>query len=223
MKRQLTKLIGMHQTTKGILISFEGTEGSGKSTLIQHVSKLLEKAGHKTVQTREPGGSELAEKIRSILLGMSMDPWTELLLYEAARAEHLARTIRPALARGETILCDRFTDSTLAYQAYARGLPWNKVKALNRMATSGIQPNLTILLDIDPETGLRRARDPNRFEAEGVEFQKKVRNGFLKARAEEPKRWFTLKTQDKTPEQLAEAVEKQLFKRFKSRFRKKKS
>jgi dTMP kinase len=183
-----------------------------------HLSKALNQMGQSTLATREPGGSEVAEKIRALLLHQAMDPWTELLLYEAARAEHLAKTVRPALARGEIVLCDRFTDSTLAYQAQARGLPWAKVKSLNQMATQGIQPDLVVFLDIDPEKGLMRAKDPNRFEAEGVSFQKKVRSGFLKARGENPKRWLTLKVADKTPEQLSASLLQHLRKRFKKHF-----
>src|SRR4051812_2020960 len=102
----------------GILITFEGTEGSGKSTLISHLSQQIQNLGLETITTREPGGSEVAEKIRQVLLQFPMDPWTELLLYEASRAEHLAKTLRPALDRGVIVLCDRFTDSTLAYQAF---------------------------------------------------------------------------------------------------------
>jgi dTMP kinase len=188
------------------LISFEGTEGSGKSTLIQEVALILDQLGRTSIKTREPGGSALAEKIRNLILESSMNPWTELFLYEAARAEHLTQTILPALKRGEIVLCDRFTDSTLAYQSHARGLPWNQVKALNKVATTGLRPQLTVFLDIDPEVGLRRAQDPNRFEAEGVEFQKKVRAGFLKARAERPKSWLTLRSDKLTPPQLAKKV-----------------
>jgi len=142
-----------------------------------------------------------------------MDPWTELFLYEAARAEHLAQTIHPALEKGEIVLCDRFTDSTLAYQAHARGLPWKKVELLNQLATQGIQPDFVVFLDIDPETGLSRAKDPNRFEKEGVEFQKKVRSGFLKARLENSKKatkkkpqWITLKVERYTPDQLTQIL-----------------
>jgi dTMP kinase len=167
--------------------------------------------GYKSCQTREPGGNPLAEKIRNLILANSMNPWTELFLYEAARAEHLAQTILPSLKRGEIVLCDRFTDSTLAYQSHARGLPWKQVKILNRIATAGFQPRLTVFLDIDPEVGLRRAQDPNRFEAEGLEFQQKVRKGFLKARAERPTKWLTLRSDKFTPPQLAEKVVQHLI------------
>jgi dTMP kinase len=189
-----------------MLISFEGTEGSGKSTLIREIGARLSQMGYSHLQTREPGGSALAEKIRNLVLESEMNPWTELFLYEAARAEHLAQTILPAFERGEIVLCDRFTDSTLAYQSSARGLPWSQVKALNRAATKGFQSRLVVFLDINPAAGLKRAKDPNRFEAEGVEFQKQVRKGFLKARAERPSAWLTLHSARHAPSQLAEKV-----------------
>jgi dTMP kinase len=202
---------------QGIFITFEGTEGAGKSTLIREVAALL--AAHfsspdPAVITREPGGSTVAEKIREVILREQMNPWTELFLYEAARAEHLVQTVLPALAAEKIVLCDRFTDSTLAYQAHARGLPWDEVKKLNRIATQNLAPDLTVLLDIDPELGLRRARDKNRFEEEGVEFQKRVRAGFLKSRKESPKRWFTIKSDHGTPAENAEKVVREILKRF---------
>lgn len=200
-------------------MTFEGTEGAGKTTLIRAVSTQLLNVGFRVTLTREPGGTKTAEQIRSLILTPpeAISPWTELFLYEAARAEHLAKTIQPALGRNEIVLCDRFTDSTLAYQGHARGLPWKKVKTLNTLATLGVAPDMTVLLDIDPATGLKRARDPNRFEAEGVEFQKKVRAGFLKSRKENPKRWLVLQASRGTPELLAQTVIQGLIVRFKSR------
>lgn len=197
----------------GIFVTFEGTEGAGKSTLIQEVAKKLRHSGYKVVLTREPGGTKVAERIRHLILGQSMNPWTELFLYEAARAEHVAQIIAPALKQGKVVLCDRFADSSLAYQGYARGLPWKAVKTLNRIATQGVEPHLTVLLDINPEVGLQRAIQKTRFEKEGVIFQKKVRRGFLKARAENPKRWLVLLVQNKTPAQLAQFVIENLGKR----------
>jgi len=202
----------------GIFVTFEGTEGAGKSTLIHAVARQLEASrlgSRKILLTREPGGSPIAERIRDVVIQESVDPLAELFLYEAARAEHVARKIRPALKAGQIVLCDRFTDSALAYQGYARGLPWNKVKMMNSVATGGITPQLTVLLDIDPAFGLKRAREQTRFEAEGVEFQKKVRKGFLKARNENPSRWLILKVADKSPEELATRVVRELLKRFK--------
>lgn len=204
----------------GLFITFEGTEGAGKSTLIQVLANELKHHFESQGQargitiTREPGGSGVAEKIRGVILNEEMDPWCELFLYEAARAEHLARTVFPALERGDWVLCDRFTDSSLAYQAHARGLPWQKVKTLNTLATQNTKPDLTILVDIDPAVGLARARDKNRFEAEGVAFQSKVREGFLKSKKEDPKRWFVLPASNATPEENARKVMKAILSRF---------
>lgn len=199
---------------KGLFITFEGTEGAGKSTLIQAVAKRLSDQGHRVTVTREPGGTSIAEQIRKLILEQEMDPWAELFLYEAARAEHLAHTLLPALQKGHVVLCDRFTDSTLAYQGHARGLPWKEIQSLNRIATQGIVPQMTILLDIPVAVGLERARDKNRFEAEGVAFQTRVRKGFLKSRAQEPKRWFTIDALGGTPEELAEQVAREMERRF---------
>jgi dTMP kinase len=204
----------------GLFITFEGTEGAGKSTLISilagELNRHFESRGIRrgVTVTREPGGSGVAEKIRGVILNEAMDPWCELFLYEAARAEHLARTVFPALERGDWVLCDRFTDSTLAYQSHARGLPWNQVKTLNRLATQNTQPDLTVLVDIDPAVGLARARDKNRFEAEGVAFQTKVRQGFLKSKKENPKRWLVVPSANGTPEENARKVLQALLKRF---------
>lgn len=200
----------------GLLITFEGTEGAGKTTLINKVSTLLKSRGLLVTETREPGGSPLAEDVRTLILNQHMAPRTELLLYEAARSEHLAAKILPALNAGHIVLCDRFTDSTLAYQGMARGLPWKEIKILNNLATDGLTPNLTFFLDLPPEIGLQRAQDPNRFEREGVDFQRKVRAGYLKARKENASRWITLKVTHKTPEQLAQTVLKRIISRFKS-------
>ncbi len=215
-----------HGTKQGILITFEGTEGAGKSTLIGLVARELktclarERRSRAVTITREPGGSQLAEKIRGLLLEEEMDPRCELFLYEAARAEHLTRTLDPALRRGDFVLCDRFTDSSLAYQAHARGLPWKEVEALNQIATRGLKPRLTILVDVDPAVGLARARDGNRFEAEGLEFQQKVRRGFLKSMRQDPDRWFWLKARPAhTPEQNAWRVAEEIWNRFGKRSR----
>ncbi len=199
---------------KGILITFEGTEGAGKSTLIQALARILEGRGVSVTTTREPGGNPVAEKIRDVILHHPMNPWTELFLYEAARAEHLHQTILPALSKGHIVLCDRFTDSSLAYQSAARGLDWKTVKALNSIATRKLKPALTIFLDIDPAQGLRSALNPNRFEAEGVAFQTQVRKGFLKAIKEEPKRWMKIPARSGTPDQMAEKIYSELNRRF---------
>lgn len=192
------------ESVTGVLITFEGTEGAGKSTLISAFAQLLRSEGRSVVATREPGGSIVAEKIRTLILEQEMDPWTEAFLYEAARAEHLAKTILPALRTPLTVvLCDRYTDSTLAYQGMARGLEWKTLRSLNKIATGGLTPRLTVFVDIDPAKGLHDAKDPNRFEAEGVAFQVKVRKGFLKAIREEPKRFIKIKARSGTPDEMA--------------------
>jgi dTMP kinase len=185
-----------------MFITFEGTEGCGKSTLIRNLSERLKAEGIPHIVTREPGGTEVAEAIRNILLHREMDPVTELLLYEAARAEHFKKTVAPALEKGLWVLCDRFTDSTLAYQGGARGLPETMIRSLNRVASFGVKPDLTFFLDLPVEIGLSRASDPNRFEREGVNFQKKVRKAFLEIAKKEKKRFRVIRVKDLGPEEV---------------------
>lgn len=204
----------------GLFITFEGTDGAGKSTLIRALEKRLASAGQRVLCTREPGGSQLAEKIRSILMTENMDRMTELFLFEASRAEHLAMTVRPALHDGKIVLCDRYADSSLAYQGMARGIPWKTVLEANRLAIQGFVPHLTVLLDIDPVFALERAQEKNRNEKEGADFQIKVRSGFLKAMRTDPKRWFRLKIKDQSAELLADTVYAEIQRRFPKRFKK---
>jgi dTMP kinase len=185
-----------------MFITFEGTEGCGKSTLIQNLSRALTEKKIAHIVTREPGGSTVAESIRSLLLHHEMDAMTELFLYEAARAEHFQKTVLPALKKKQIVLCDRFTDSTIAYQGFARGLNLKVIEQLNQIATEKRSPDLTFFLDLPVEVGLSRATDPNRFELEGIQFQKKVRKGFLYSISKNKKRWSVLKVMDKTPEQV---------------------
>lgn len=201
----------------GLLVTLEGTEGSGKSTLLTQLGELLRKKKVAFVATREPGGGPLSEKIRSLILQNKMQPITELFLYEAARAEHWSQKIAPTLKKGQIVLCDRFIDSTLAYQAHARKLPWKQVEQANSIAIQRKKPDLTFFLDIDPATGLQRAKNPNRFEKEGVLFQKKVRQGFIKARSIDPERWVTLKVEKYSSVELAQQALAEMQKRF-SRF-----
>jgi dTMP kinase len=193
-----------------MFITFEGTEGCGKSTLIRNLSEALNEVQTSHIVTREPGGSTVAESIRKVILNQDMDPMTELFLYEAARAEHFQKTVIPALEEGKWVLCDRFTDSTVAYQGFARGLDLPMIEKLNAMATLKRKPDLTFFLDLPVEDGLKRAVDPNRFEAEGVAFQKKVRQGFLYSIKKSPKRFRVLKVKGKTPEQVCEMAMRQL-------------
>lgn len=172
--------------SKGIFISFEGIDGSGKSTQIKRLYDTLVSHNRESILVREPGGTQIGEKIRSILLEKEhavMTPVTELLLYEAARAQIVAEVIVPSLSEGKTVICDRFFDSTLAYQGYARGLSLVSVDFLNHLATGGIEPDVTFLLDIEPEQAAKRMsnRQANndRLEAEGQVFMKKVRDGYI--------------------------------------------
>ena len=189
-----------------MFITFEGTEGCGKSTLIQHLANRLKAANLPHVITREPGGSSVAESIRNLILHQEMNAMAELFLYEAARAEHFHQTVLPALKAGKIVICDRFTDSTLAYQGFARGLDLKTIEQLNRIATHNTKPDLTFFLDLPVEIGLSRASDPNKFEREGINFQKKVRKGFLYSIKKNPKRWRVLKVKQKSPDELADEV-----------------
>ena len=170
---------------KGKFITIEGGEGAGKSTMMDHLAAWLEYHGHRVVRTREPGGTVLAEKIRAILLDDQhgeLSGQSELLLVFASRAQHLEELIRPALARGDTVLCDRFTDASWAYQGGGRQMPDEWVAALEQMVHGDLQPDLTILLDLPVEQGLERASrrgDADRFEQESLTFFKRVRQAYL--------------------------------------------
>ena len=178
---------------KGFFISLEGVDGSGKTTQLQLTARYLLDCGYEVVITREPGGTGMAEQIRSIVLYAEdeINLRTELLLYLAARAEHVEKVIRPALEAGKIVLCDRFADSTMVYQGFVRGIEIDKVKTLCEFAADELQPELTILLDAAPEALLQRRADrgvKDRFEQEGLDFQKKVRAGFLLLANAEPQR-----------------------------------
>ena len=182
--------------TRGLFITLEGVEGSGKSTQICHLAKVLTKAGYRVLQTREPGGTATAEAIRHILLTASskepVTPQAEALLILAARSQHVTHLIEPALQNGTVVLCDRFSDSTLAYQGFARGLDLQWLKEANEVATNGLAPDLTLVLDLPISVGLARRRadrgQQNRLDREAERFHRKVRRGFLALAAEEPGR-----------------------------------
>jgi dTMP kinase len=178
---------------RGLFITLEGGEGAGKSTSLEFVRDHLELAGRRVVVTREPGGTPLGEKIRDLLLHgrESMEFDTELLLMFAARAEHLARVIRPALADGACVVCDRFTDATYAYQGGGRGVPEARIRILEDWVQQGLRPDLTLLLDIPVAQGLERAGQrsaPDRFEREKIDFFERVRKRYLAAATSEPQR-----------------------------------
>ncbi|EFV74158.1 MULTISPECIES: dTMP kinase [Cytobacillus] len=185
---------------KGKFITVEGPEGAGKTTIIDMLASNLAKEGYQVLQTREPGGIEIAEQIRSVILDKNntkMDPRTEALLYAAARRQHLAEKVKPAMDKGYIILCDRFIDSSLAYQGYARGLGIDEVYSINSFAIEGMMPELTLYFDIEPEAGLDRinqhkGREVNRLDLEKLDFHHKVREGYLKLMELYPERIFKI-------------------------------
>jgi len=174
---------------RGFFITIEGGEGAGKSTMMERVVNWLEAEGRRVVSTREPGGTALAEKLRDILLDKTnsvLSAQAELLLVFASRAQHLAELIRPALQRGDTVLCDRFTDATWAYQGGGRGVPADQIEALEQLVHGDLQPDLTLLLDLPVESGLQRALqrgEADRFEAESQAFFRRVRAAYLERAA----------------------------------------
>ena len=177
---------------RGSFLTIEGGEGAGKSTMMDRVAAWLESRGHQVVRTREPGGTELAEKLRHILLDKTntlLSDQAELLLVFASRAQHLAELIRPALQRGDTVLCDRFTDATWAYQGGGRGVPAEDIAVLERLVHGDLQPDLTLLLDLPVEHGLLRASrrsESDRFEEESLGFFERVREAYLRRAAAAP-------------------------------------
>lgn len=179
----------------GRFITLEGSEGSGKSTNLAFIHDYLKSAGIELIQTREPGGTPLAEQIRTLLLDArqtSITNDTELLLMFAARAQHLETLIRPALARGQWVLCDRFTDATYAYQGAGRGIPQQRIAALEEWVQGTLRPDLTLFLDLPVATGLARASqrsEPDRFEQEKLDFFERVRAGYLAQAAAAPGRY----------------------------------
>jgi dTMP kinase len=182
----------------GLFVTFEGGEGSGKSTQVTRLAARLRASGLEPLVTREPGGTPLAEAIRGLLLdpGLTPGPVTEALLMEAARAELVATVVRPALAEGRVVLCDRYGDSTLAYQGAGRGLDAAMLAGWNRIATGGLVPDLTLLFDVPPELGLTRrgnaAGEPNRLDLESAAFHTRVRERYLELARAEPARFMVL-------------------------------
>jgi dTMP kinase len=172
-------------------LTFEGIDGCGKTTQLERLARRLEAAGRTVVRAQEPGGTRVGREIRQILLdakSTDLRATPELLLYFASRAQNVEEVILPALEAGHLVLSDRFTDSSTAYQGCARGLGVDVVATLDRIACRGLQPDLTFLLDVDPETGLRRQSRETRFEREGAEFQRRVRQGYLEIHRREPDR-----------------------------------
>jgi len=178
---------------RGKFITLEGTEGSGKSTLANALGARLEELKIPVLITREPGEGSVGKLLRDLLLNSEkLDAWTEAFLFLADRTQHCREIIHPALEKGICVICDRFTDSTIAYQGYGRGLPILELKRLNEFSTNFLIPDVTLLLDIEPEIGLTRIDKANRLDSEPLEFHHRIREGFLKEAQNEPKRWRVL-------------------------------
>jgi dTMP kinase len=200
-----------------MFITFEGPEGSGKTTQIQRVAEWLRARGRDCLVTKEPGGTPIADRIRAIVLDsatVGLDPWAEVLLYSASRRQHTVEKIRPALQRGEIVLCDRYIDATIAYQGYGRLIELGRLETLNRWATDGLVPDLTLLYDIDEKTGLDRAHarnaemtvDEGRFEAEDLRFHRRVREGYLAIANAEPRRFVVVDAHGTIDDVLARTI-----------------
>lgn len=201
-----------------MFITFEGIEGSGKTTHLDLLSNHLQEKGYRVVRTREPGGTPVGEALRRVLLKKDLRvlPLTELLVFLASRAQHVEEVIRPALDEGHIVLCDRFVDASFAYQGYGRGIDLGIIETLNRLVTKGVRPNLTILLDCAVDIGLgRKSADGNldRFEKEELSFHSKIRNAYLELAEDDPKRYVVLNAKDDlehTQKIIQEKVEKLL-------------
>jgi len=206
-----------------MFITFEGIEGSGKTTQLNRLAATLRERGKSVVLTKEPGGTPLADRIRAILLdsGSVIDPVAELFLFAASRRQNVMEIIRPAIARGDVVLCDRFTDSTLAYQGFGRLLTLDKLRALNDWATDSTRPDLVLIFDLSEELGLTRARsrnseaaaDEGRFELEDLRFHRRVREGYLALAAAEPQRYLVIDaegTADEVYARMMDVVESRL-------------
>jgi len=179
-------------------VTFEGIEGSGKTTQVELLCKYLQEKGYQVIRTREPGGTALGEALRKVLLQKDLHllPLSELLIFMAVRSQHMEEVITPALARGAVVVCDRFVDATYAYQGYGRGVDLGIIATLNRLVTKGVTPNLTILLDCEVDVGLARKLVHNprldRFEQEEAAFHEQVKRGYLKLVEEDEKRFYVI-------------------------------
>lgn len=197
------------------LINLEGGEGSGKSTVLKMLAEALTEKGFSVVCTREPGGIDIAEQIREVILNRentAMDARTEALLYAAARRQHLVEKIIPALEAGNIVLCDRYIDSSLAYQGYARGLGMEEIFAINKFAIDEYMPDLTLYFDVNPKVGLARIekdadREVNRLDVESMKFHYKVREGYLLLLSKSPERIRLVNAENELPVVFADALE----------------
>ncbi len=182
-----------------MFITLEGPDGSGKTTQIRLLYDVLVAAGYDVLLTREPGGTDIGDQIRAVLhdvTNMELVATAEILLYSASRAQLVAQVIRPALAAGRVVLCDRYADSTMAYQGYGRGLDLGALRAITAFATGGLKPDLTVLLDLEPEVGLGRRQlgggEWNRMDQQELDFYQRTRLGYMALAAEEPERWIRI-------------------------------
>jgi dTMP kinase len=181
-----------------MLVTFEGIEGSGKTTQVELLCTYLQEKGYQVIKTREPGGTALGEALRKVLLQKDLHvlPLSELLIFMAVRSQHMEEVITPALARGAVVVCDRFVDATYAYQGYGRGVDLGIIATLNRLVTKGVTPNLTILLDCEVDVGLKRKLVHNpqldRFEQEEAAFHEQIKRGYLKLVEEDEKRFYVI-------------------------------
>ena len=204
-----------------LFITLEGPEGSGKTSAIKIVKERLESLGYQIEMTREPGGTYISEQIREVILDKRntlMDPRTEALLYAASRRQHLVEKIWPSLKEGKIVFCDRYLDSSLAYQGYARGLGIDEILKVNDYATEGTFPDITLLFDIDPELGLERInknkdREVNRLDVEKLSFHKKVREGYLLLSKKFPERYIIVDA-SKPLEEVANQVFEEIIKKL---------
>ncbi len=206
-----------------MFITLEGPEGSGKSSQIPPLVEFLRQAGYPVYATREPGGTQIGDQIRAILMNLSntdMQPRTEILLFQASRAQLVEQVIRPRLAQGEIVLCDRYADSTLAYQGYGQGGDLNDLHRLLDFATGGLKPDLTLLLDVDVRVGLERRRqcggEWNRLDANTLAYHERVRQGYLALAAAEPARWMVVNA-GRAPDQVQKDLQTAILQRIEKR------
>ena len=205
---------------KGLFIVFEGPEGAGKSTQATLLYKYLKNKGYDVVLTREPGGTKLAEAVRKIILSpkMKIYPMTELLLYEAARAQHIEEVIKPSLQKNKIVISDRFADASVVYQGYARGLGTKFVEKLNKLVVCGCLPDINFVLDIPPKKGLKRIKlnrktSFDRLEQENIKFHTKIREGYLNL-AKKRKNFYIINVEDKTSQEVYSIIISILNKKF---------
>lgn len=201
----------MSTAKDGYFIVFEGGEGAGKSTQESLLARSLTDLGHHVVRTREPGGTQAAEIMRDLVLNPKyegLDARAEALLFAAARGDHVSRIVRPALALGHVVICDRFIDSSVTYQGYGRDLGPERIRDLSLWATYGLVPDLTVVLDISPEIGLSRVSDPDRLEAEPLEYHESVRQAYVTIAAQEPARYLVVDASGEVDAIAAEILER---------------